>query len=69
MTDHTEASVTVSPILLDNAERTACEVWSRVMGYHRPIENFNLGKQAEHAERRYFREPQTERIEHLQQAA
>jgi hypothetical protein len=37
-------------------ERTRCEVWTRVMGYHRPVHAFNAGKQAEHAERRYFRE-------------
>ena len=37
-------------------ERTRCEVWTRVMGYHRPVAAFNAGKQAEHAERRPFRE-------------
>ena len=39
---------------LNPAERTPCERWTRVMGYHRPISAFNAGKQAEHAERRYF---------------
>jgi ribonucleoside-triphosphate reductase len=34
----------------------ACEVWTRVMGYHRPVSSFNIGKQGEHAERRHFRE-------------
>lgn len=43
-------------MVLENAERTPCEVWTRVMGYHRPVSAFNKGKQAEHAERRYFRE-------------
>jgi hypothetical protein len=38
-----------------------CEIWTRVMGYHRPIDSFNAGKRAEHAERCYFREPGTER--------
>ncbi len=37
-------------------ERTPCEVWTRVMGYHRPVAAFNAGKRAEHAERRLFRE-------------
>jgi hypothetical protein len=37
-------------------ERTRCEVWTRVMGYHRPVSAFNAGKQSEHAERCYFRE-------------
>lgn len=36
--------------------RTRCEVWTRVMGYHRPVESFNVGKQSEHAERKFFRE-------------
>ena len=33
------------------------EVWTRVMGYLRPVSSFNTGKQGEHAERRHFREP------------
>jgi hypothetical protein len=39
---------------LADAERQPCEVWTRVMGYHRPVASFNTGKQAEHAERRFF---------------
>lgn len=41
---------------LDDAERTRCEIWTRVMGYHRPVAAFNAGKRAEHAERLHFRE-------------
>ncbi len=37
-------------------ERQPCEVWTRVMGYHRPVSEFNLGKKAEHAERLHFQE-------------
>jgi len=33
-----------------------CEVWTRVMGYHRPVDSFNIGKKAEHRQRRFFRE-------------
>lgn len=44
-------------IKLDDEERTRCEVWTRVMGYHRPVSAWNPGKQSEHAERRYFVEP------------
>ncbi|MBO8085943.1 MAG: hypothetical protein J7D61_07875 [Marichromatium sp.] len=40
--------------------RTRCEVWTRVMGYHRPVSAFNGGKRAEHAQRRYFAEPKTD---------
>ncbi|MHA1539197.1 MAG: ribonucleoside triphosphate reductase [Alphaproteobacteria bacterium] len=31
------------------------QVWTRVMGYHRPVENFNLGKKGEHKDRLYFK--------------
>ena len=41
--------------LLDT-ERQPCEVWSRVMGYHRPKEFFNAGKLQEHKDRKFFRE-------------
>lgn len=33
-----------------------CEVWTRVMGYFRPIASFNVGKKGEAAERVYFSE-------------
>jgi hypothetical protein len=36
--------------------RQRCEVWTRVMGYHRPVSAFNPGKQSEHRERRHFTE-------------
>ena len=39
---------------LNDAERTRCEVWTRVMGYHRPVSAFNAGKRSEHMERRCF---------------
>jgi ribonucleoside-triphosphate reductase len=31
-------------------------VWTRVMGYHRPVSSFNLGKKGEHKERMHFTE-------------
>lgn len=34
-----------------------CEVWTRVMGYHRPVASFNIGKKGEHQERVPFLEP------------
>ncbi len=36
------------------AAPVACEVWTRVMGYHRPVSSFNVGKKGEHAERVHF---------------
>lgn len=47
---------TKSSQVLHDEERTRCEVWTRVMGYHRPVASWNPGKQAEHLERRFFRE-------------
>ena len=41
-------------IKLDDAERTKCEIWTRCMGYFRPVDNFNIGKKQEFAERKYF---------------
>ncbi|NMG03947.1 anaerobic ribonucleoside-triphosphate reductase [Azoarcus taiwanensis] len=42
---------------MQDHERQRCEVWTRVMGYHRPVSEFNAGKQGEHAERCHFTEP------------
>lgn len=48
--------ITTSAPTLTDAERQPCEVWTRVMGYHRPVSSFNIGKQGEHQERRFFQE-------------
>jgi hypothetical protein len=44
-------------ITLTDEERQPCEIWTRVMGYHRPVSSFNTGKKGEFAERVSFREP------------
>jgi len=31
-----------------------CQVWTRVVGYHRPVSNFNLGKVEEFKDRQDF---------------
>lgn len=36
--------------------RVRCEVWTRVMGYFRPVSSFNIGKKGEYHERRMFTE-------------
>lgn len=36
--------------------RTPCEVFSRSMGFYRPISNFNIGKRQEFEERNTFKE-------------
>ena len=47
----------VTPVAhLSDSERTRCEIWTRVMGYHRPVSSFNTGKQGEFKERTFFAE-------------
>lgn len=44
-------------LLAQNAgKRTKCLVYTRVMGYHRPVESFNIGKKGEHKQRTHFKE-------------
>jgi len=52
--EHTMTSDKNMP--LSDSDRQPCEVWTRVMGYHRPVSSFNTGKQGEHRERCHFRE-------------
>lgn len=49
----------MTTINLKPEERQRCEVWTRVMGYHRPTTSFNKGKQSEHNERKFFTESAT----------
>ena len=49
-----------------NGEQAECpkcgektKVWTRVMGYFRPVDSFNIGKQGEHRERKHFLERRT----------
>lgn len=61
----------INPDLVDSADLTPdvmmikmkngdvhrlTEVWSRVMGYFRPFQDFNVGKKSEFKERKYFSE-------------
>ena len=39
-----------------NIQRQRCEVWTRVMGYHRPMSHFNIGKKSEFISRTAFTE-------------
>lgn len=51
-----ELNLSPLPLRLDDAERQRCEIWTRVMGYHRPVSSFNIGKQGEFHERTCFSE-------------
>lgn len=41
---------------LKDSERQPCEIWTRVMGYFRPVDGFNIGKKSEYKERKCFSE-------------
>ncbi len=50
-----------------NGEQPECptcgettKVWTRVMGYFRPVDSFNKGKKGEHGERKHFKEDRVE---------
>jgi ribonucleoside-triphosphate reductase len=40
----------------EHGREQRCEIWTRVMGYHRPVSSFNKGKQGEFHERTFFQE-------------
>jgi hypothetical protein len=55
--EHT-ALATAADVQLTDAERQPCEVWTRVMGYHRPVAELQpSASKSEHHERRHFAEP------------
>ncbi len=56
MSDMSVITQALDATALKEEERTRCEVWTRVMGYHRPVASFNKGKKSEHRERRFFEE-------------
>ncbi|EKE26296.1 MAG: hypothetical protein ACD_4C00343G0006 [uncultured bacterium (gcode 4)] len=40
-------------------KRQKCEIYTRVMGYHRPVSQFNIWKKSEYYSRTYFIEEKT----------
>jgi len=40
----------------EERERVRCEIYTRVMWYHRPVTSYNIGKKAEFYSRNYFKE-------------
>ncbi len=57
MSDLSQAAfMTQNCVTLTDEERQPCEIWTRVMGYHRPVSSFNTGKKGEFYERKYFSE-------------
>ena len=62
MNDMTLPSALQNTVTLMEEERTRCEVWTRVMGYHRPVASFNKGKKSEHRERCFFVESRSKLV-------
>jgi len=51
---------TSDTVIADIEVRVPCEVYSRVVGYLRPVQAWNDGKRQEYAERTPFRIPRLE---------
>ena len=49
-------TINIEDIKLNDEERQPCEVWTRVMGYYRPVSEFNVGKKSEFYSRVCFAE-------------
>ncbi len=43
--------------VVSGAKRVACEVYSRIVGYLRPVADWNKGKQQEFSERKTYQVP------------
>lgn len=46
-------------------KRTPCEIYTRVMGYLRPVSNYNIWKKSEFYSRKYFDEKKVDNSEFL----
>lgn len=40
----------------EKVKRTKCEIYTRVMWYHRPVTSFNIWKKSEFYSRKYFKQ-------------
>ena len=41
--------------IIPESKRTKCEVYSRVVGYLRPVSQYNVGKKSEFKDRKVFK--------------
>ena len=46
-------------------QRQECQVYTRVMGYLRPVGNYNVGKKSEFYSRKYFSEEKSRNSEFI----
>ena len=52
-----DKTTTIDGVEVEDKDRQPCEVWTRVMGYYRPVSHYNTGKKGEYHERVPFVEP------------
>lgn len=52
------AKINGKEIIIPDEERRKCEIWTRVMGYYRTFDDFNIGKKQEFLERKWYKLPQ-----------
>jgi hypothetical protein len=50
-------------------QRTPCQVYTRVMGYLRPVSHYNIGKKSEFYGRKYFDEQKSANSEFVRKFA
>ena len=62
-------TINFDDVRLSDSERQPCEVWTRVMGYHRPFSEFNKGKKSEFKARVCYSESKALREDSLAVAA
>ena len=48
-----------NPVAPNEDQKVPCEVYSRIVGYVRPVRNWNKGKKQEFAERQTYRVEET----------
>jgi anaerobic ribonucleoside-triphosphate reductase len=57
LSDIAECDLSMQQVtMVDGRVRQVTERYTRVIGYHRPVSAYNLGKQSEHNDRTYFSE-------------
>ena len=59
--DNTEVKTENETGAAQQAKRVVCEVYSRIVGYLRPVADWNKGKQQEFSERKTYQTPGTGR--------
>lgn len=57
----TKKELTDSVSTIDGSKRQECEIYSRVVGYLRPVSQWNRGKRSEYDDRKEFKMAEPEK--------